>query len=359
MTLSAAITDLMLVLQGALWCVIPHLSRPTIVFGVTVSPGFASSAEKTKILARYSRSVAAVSLVAITVAYAAQLVRPGLTIGACTLFTFLQIAACLFLWVRASGETRGFAAPAASARTVSLKPRNPSLPGGWLFLLGPLLILGIAAWYLQSNWNSIPENFPVHWGIDGQPNRWAIRSIKDVYRPLLIAFLINAIVIGNAYAIIFRTRQVSASGPSADREQASKRGTYVFILTSVYAISILFAGIATRVVWARRPAELGSGFSLMILLPLLVSAACVFYGIRTGQGGTRLVGPYETTPPGDGTPDQYWRLGGQFYFNPDDPALMVEKRVGNGWTFNFGHKICWLFFLLMLLGPPIVIFLTR
>ncbi len=34
--------------------------------------------------------------------------------------------------------------------------------------------------------------------------------------------------------------------------------------------------------------------------------------------------------------DRYW-YGGIIYNNPDDPALVVEKRYGLGWTLNFGH----------------------
>jgi uncharacterized membrane protein len=26
------------------------------------------------------------------------------------------------------------------------------------------------------------------------------------------------------------------------------------------------------------------------------------------------------------------------YHNPNDPALLVEKRMGIGWTFNFANK---------------------
>ena len=43
---------------------------------------------------------------------------------------------------------------------------------------------------------------------------------------------------------------------------------------------------------------------------------------------------------GDSTEDTYWKWG-QFYCNPSDPALFVEKRVGIGWTFNYGHAWAW------------------
>jgi uncharacterized membrane protein len=51
--------------------------------------------------------------------------------------------------------------------------------------------------------------------------------------------------------------------------------------------------------------------------------------------------------------------GGAFYYNPNDPALMVEKRVGYGWTFNFAHKLSWIILALLLVGPLVVILLVR
>lgn len=38
--------------------------------------------------------------------------------------------------------------------------------------------------------------------------------------------------------------------------------------------------------------------------------------------------------------DRYWKAGG-VYFNPDDPTILVPKRFGIGWTFNFAHPIAW------------------
>jgi hypothetical protein len=38
-------------------------------------------------------------------------------------------------------------------------------------------------------------------------------------------------------------------------------------------------------------------------------------------------------------PDNAWR--GIFYSNPDDPALLVPKRFGVGYTLNFGNPWSW------------------
>src|SRR6201987_6566316 len=42
----------------------------------------------------------------------------------------------------------------------------------------------------------------------------------------------------------------------------------------------------------------------------------------------------------DRTPDRCWKAG-IFYVNRADPALFVEKRVGIGYTLNFGNPWSW------------------
>ena len=52
----------------------------------------------------------------------------------------------------------------------------------------------------------------------------------------------------------------------------------------------------------------------------------------------------------DGTPDECWTFG-QIYFNPKDPAMLVEKRFGVGYTLNLGNRG-----LLWILGVGILAF---
>jgi uncharacterized membrane protein len=60
---------------------------------------------------------------------------------------------------------------------------------------------------------------------------------------------------------------------------------------------------------------------------------------------------------GEVTPDACWH-GGQFYYNPQDPALFVEKRAGLGLTFNFGNRMSWVVAALTLLIPTGLVFLA-
>lgn len=55
---------------------------------------------------------------------------------------------------------------------------------------------------------------------------------------------------------------------------------------------------------------------------------------------------------GDRTPHDCWK-GGMFYVNRDDPALMVEKRFGIGYTLNYARPAAWVLTALIL-GMAIV-----
>ena len=48
----------------------------------------------------------------------------------------------------------------------------------------------------------------------------------------------------------------------------------------------------------------------------------------------------EPSGPAEQTPIECWK-GGMFYYNPADPVVMVEKRTGFGYTFNFANPWSW------------------
>ena len=59
-------------------------------------------------------------------------------------------------------------------------------------------------------------------------------------------------------------------------------------------------------------------------------------------------------PVGDRTDDDHW-LGGMIYVNRADRAVFVEKRMGIGWTLNFGNLRAWLLLALVLAIPLLLL----
>ena len=76
---------------------------------------------------------------------------------------------------------------------------------------------------------------------------------------------------------------------------------------------------------------------------MLFSFGVTLWMFRVGQGGQRTVAPAARREVrGDATPDHAWKVAGLVYFNPRDPAMWVENRVGLGYTLNFGNWRAWL-----------------
>ena len=70
-------------------------------------------------------------------------------------------------------------------------------------------------------------------------------------------------------------------------------------------------------------------------------------------GGARGLMRDGGVPLGDRTDDRHWTWG-LLYFNREDPALLVEKRFGVGYTLNFAHPLAWVILTLIASVPVIV-----
>jgi uncharacterized membrane protein len=237
------------------------------------------------------------------------------------------------------------ARPGPRAASLALAPEG--LPGGIVGALVPFAILGAAALCLYLNWSRIPARFPLHWGIDGSPDRWSGRTWEGVYTPLLM----GAVQCGFMLLIGLGILRASPRGRVADNAAATaqlRRVMLQFLVAAVWGMALLLAGVSLAPLLGERglgslPLVIGIGL-LALVIPFVWRLIRI--GRTTGSGG-------------DGTPDECWKLG-MFYCNPADPAIFVEKRFGIGYTFNFGNSAMWLvlgFILLFSLVPVILSYL--
>jgi uncharacterized membrane protein len=98
--------------------------------------------------------------------------------------------------------------------------------------------------------------------------------------------------------------------------------------------------LAAFMTW--RLAKFSDSSEVLCLLPTLAGAAVVVVlAMRSGQQGAQLHlshPPWGITSLVPRDDDCYWH-GAAFYVNRGDPAILVPKRAGVGWTVNFGHPL--------------------
>jgi hypothetical protein len=311
---------------------LPALSRPGVFFGVTVDPGFGGTKEGRRVLRRFRRQVWVHFVLSASVAAAGALRGRPWLIAAGILWQTVRMG---WAFWAARRDALPHAVPEEPVREATLAVRDLTLPGGVAGQAGPFLILAAAALWLRARWDDIPERFPIHWDLAGTPNGWSERTVGGVYGPLLMAAAVALVLLGVARRIVTSSRD-----PSDRSRQAN--------LAVLLGVEYLVAAVAAVSACLPLAASPGALLPALVVLPPVVTAALVVYMVRVAR---------EVQPVGsDGGPDRHWK-GGLFYVNRGDPALLVPKRSGMGYTLNYGRPLAWILtaaFLALLMLPSLL-----
>jgi uncharacterized membrane protein len=312
-----------LVLAAVIHWIAPLDAHAGLFFGVAVDPEFPGSENGRRILSRHRRivivtTVACIAALWLTVPRLRGIAGPIATASS----VFLEVSVAMISMAVASRHVRPFAKPQspARARTVSMLPRKRTLPGGWLPFFGPMLIVGAARWLLSVRRESMPPE-----------------AYRGVLALLLVAFVWNALYMWLAWLATFRTRQMNAVGPAANEENAARRMGYWLRLLITYFFNVLMVGTALTAAKITT-ALAGPRFMVIVMASWLVLATVlVAYMVKR----RRLALDTPVVSIVDITSDECWKAG-FIYYNPDDPALVVEARMGRfGCDLNFGNKWSW------------------
>jgi uncharacterized membrane protein len=304
---------------GLIMLALPSFSQPGLYFGVRVPEGFRQSAVARRLAFYYRLQVIAWTAAALLSAWlgSAQTALP-------VFMVLIPLSGGMAAWALAHRRVLPFSAP-AGPREASLAP-DEGLPA-WTWLSAvPYSALGACAAYLHAHFVEIPDRFPVHFGMDGEPNRWLEKSPAHVYQPLIVSLLLMALMLALAVGIFHAVRR------SRMRRMmlGVMVGTQYMLAYSFCLVSLL--PLLRPPMWA-----------MLAPMLLFVLVTLVAFAVANRRPGAEAA---DNAP--DSTPDERW-IGGWLYYNPDDPSLMVEKRSGLGYTLNFGHKFSWVVVALLVI----------
>jgi uncharacterized membrane protein len=282
---------------GAMFA-LPHGSSRRHLFGVTVAPGLSESEAARDAIWRYRRTVLAATAIAV-------LVSKWVVIA-----PVLPCVAALCAYYLERERMRRYAVPSGGPLSAPPAGRDP-LPWWTMLALPPFVALGVVAVYLRSRWPEIPARFATHWGADGAPNGWSIKNFRGVYGGLLFGAGLMVLMCLLALATFYGSRR----GPM-------REGVLKIFVATMYLLGFVFSGVGLLPLLHPSP--------LLFLAPApLFLGLVIWLSMKASE-----------QDPGESTPDECWHLG-NVYYNPADPALFVQKRMGIGYTFNFGNRMSW------------------
>ncbi|MEU6554327.1 DUF5808 domain-containing protein [Streptomyces sp. NPDC046915] len=348
------------VLAALAWWM-PSLTSPTLPFGVRSPYARADDPVVVEQRRQYRRQVAASGAVLITVGV---LVSSVFRFGIPGVIPLLTVAACLAAYSRArvavmavkqrenwyGGLRQGVVADTA------LRTDPERFP--WLWAVPALLICIGTTVVGVLRYPSLPDRIPVHFTDSGSADRFAARSIGTAFFPVFAQATLTVLLLALTWMSFQARADLDPARPadSARRHRRfSVRTAISLLLLAASADLTLLAGA-----WAMwHPDQRVS--PALSLLPILAGLAVVIgIAVRTGQGGSRMPAQdgavtEENTGMVRRDDDQYWRLLGSVYVNRADPALLVQKRFGIGWTFNLGNPRGVALLLGIVLAPALIV----
>jgi uncharacterized membrane protein len=302
--------------------------RHGLVLSVHVTPEFLASPTCRRLIRLYVTAIAliAAASIAVTLLAIARASNALLIAG-----PLLELAALFLLWSWMWRALLPHRLHIPVTRTASLAPDSAADlalglgPAWWISTLAALLPLAAAAFILASHWSQIPATFPIHWGADGVPNRFASRTPIGVYWPLaLAAFLILWMAVLAPFTARF--------SPSTASRPALFRMTRNILRAVAWLIALIFAATSLLPLVHNPTRYLPAGFAALIL----TFFAFLIYIVVQAYRHPELARAVDVTDPAR------WKAG-LFYFNPSDAALLVPKRSGLGYTFNMARPVAWVF----------------
>lgn len=202
-----------------------------------------------------------------------------------------------------------------------------------------LVIPFIIATLTLINYNNLPELIPVHYNASGVIDKVVEKGTTAAYLnlagiPFMLVLMVFFFVFINKITVNSKSDLFSGKiKGTIEKKLLFKKYASIFtwilaletlIIMAIPQVSILF--------------NLGIEIMTIPMIILFISiGGFLVISYYFGQGGRNI----KTTEEGEENyrddDDRY--ILGSIYYNKNDPALMVEKRIGVGWTVNFAHPI--------------------
>lgn len=345
-------TIVITLLAGLLYAM-PSITSSTLPLGVSVpqaragDPIIMSSVRRYRLWVAVSLVVSlAITFILGTIAPAAGLIAPVLVFIALGLIGYMVARTAI---MRAKRDANWYdGVPVRLTADITTSKTFTPLPFGWY--LAAVVVLVITAGIGVAVYPGLPNPLPTHWGADGRADTYSAKSVWSPFGTVLIGFGMIAFMFGISFLVRVspQRRLPSDSTALAAQRTATVQRLTGSALGQITLISSLLFGVLTVFTWTEPSAAWFPFTSTMVFLVLIAGAiAAYFVRYRHSMAppepadaeASRASTPAGRRPsaavdaPDD---DRFWKAG-MLYINRKDPALMVPKRFGVGWTINLGH----------------------
>lgn len=217
----------------------------------------------------------------------------------------------------------------------------PMLPLTWNLLYIPVMLLTVGL--IVALYPSMPDQIPMQMDFSGNVSSYMQKSPATAAFPLYVEAFIAVVMVFTGWSIKVSKPDINPKKPatSAYAYAVFARANAIMLLVGGLALNLAI-GITMPLASAGR-ITLGQAGLWVIAAALVFVFGALIVSLKYGQSGSRMFARMQSDDSMPRDEDRFWKLG-VFYLNPQDPAFIVPKRFGFGWTMNLARPVTWLLF---------------
>ena len=348
------------VLCGGMLMIIPHLTRKSFLFGVKIPMEEANCPEAVAMKRQYITTCFLGSLAILALCILQFVFFPELTLFA-TLYLWLLIIPIYLIafvpnWKKAiqlKADKGWQVSNVVFAETRSSHTRGNlhALPWGWY--IASFVIIVATVVLAVARYPHLPNLVPGHLDAHMQATRYVP---KTLFRVLMLPLFNAATLLVMLFAGIAIEKAKLQIDPNnlrmsfiQHRIYRKRMGNALGFLALAIVVLMGITGIPfIYTVSPQLGLHLFWGSMILCVVPIIV---LIVVQVKSGQGGCKIKVELLENDTEDAIPqttasenskaagrgdDKYWKLG-MFYYNPDDPAIVVEDRFGTNIGFNYAR----------------------
>src|SRR2546422_3894839 len=258
---------------GLLILILPRIGRRGLLFGVYVGEETSVGEPAREMVRHWNRRIALMLATALGLAgLAGRVLPPPL---AYPLGPILLLAGSLGAYVAAYRCARELAAPGIPESVAVLGIEDSGLP---ILALIPLFVALLAGTcvlvYSGVSYRSLPEQIPVHFGLDGLPDRWAARSGWTVLGPPLLSLAVT-LGLGGVTCLIASAKRAIRSHDGGESGEAQRRFPRA-VIRMLSGLTLLVTALMTAVSLSQMRVMLGEATRIPAWVMLAVGGLLLY-----------------------------------------------------------------------------------
>lgn len=334
-----------------------RMAAKNVVYGVTIPDEFLDSEEIAQIRRLYLRIYLGLMTPVVLGIIGLEIFGfsgEGLTIGFIIFWMLTSSVAFIMCYNKSKKFKAGLQLNQKAGKrmvSASLDHDRKTTQSIYLYFIPSLFLTIGVALFTSFEYDKLPGKIPIQYDLSGNVLRYANKGFFSVYGVVITMIFMLALFYVITYVTLkYSSRHINPKQPETSYLRITKANKYFTLVMGFisFMVTLMFLILQLAIINVYELAETLNILLLIVPISGIMVALLLFF-LKVGIQGDRLKIDLDEAVKEDVVDvdrDKGWYFG-MFYANPRDRSVFVPKRLGGGFTINFGNPLGWLMLLVI------------